>query len=96
MVPGDSDLELCRAHIERLRQVRSRSGACLGCPLLPRVLVAPSPGLCFSLQEPEGAGAKSPTCQKLSPKWCFLDGEWPRRAVSGWSRAVSCPLPWES
>ncbi|XP_047631827.1 diacylglycerol kinase zeta isoform X3 [Phacochoerus africanus] len=43
VVPGDSDLELCRAHIERLRQ------------------------------EPEGAGAKSPTCQKLSPKWCFLD-----------------------
>uniref|UniRef100_A0A452UIX9 Diacylglycerol kinase n=1 Tax=Ursus maritimus TaxID=29073 RepID=A0A452UIX9_URSMA len=37
------DLELCRAHIERLQQ------------------------------EPEGAGAKSPTCQKLSPKWCFLD-----------------------
>uniref|UniRef100_A0A8C0Z1Q6 Diacylglycerol kinase n=1 Tax=Canis lupus familiaris TaxID=9615 RepID=A0A8C0Z1Q6_CANLF len=43
VVPGDSDLELCRAHIERLQQ------------------------------EPEGAGAKSPTCQKLSPKWCFLD-----------------------
>ncbi|XP_064348477.1 diacylglycerol kinase zeta isoform X17 [Camelus dromedarius] len=43
VVPGDSDLELCRAHIERLRQ------------------------------EPEGAGAKSLTCQKLSPKWCFLD-----------------------
>nr|KAF6464818.1 diacylglycerol kinase zeta [Rousettus aegyptiacus] len=44
VVPGDSDLELCRAHIERLQQ-----------------------------QDPEGAGAKSPTCQKLSPKWCFLD-----------------------
>ncbi|XP_077914218.1 diacylglycerol kinase zeta isoform X1 [Halichoerus grypus] len=43
VVPGDSDLELCRAHIERLQQ------------------------------EPEGAGAKSPTSQKLSPKWCFLD-----------------------
>ncbi|XP_036076622.1 diacylglycerol kinase zeta isoform X1 [Rousettus aegyptiacus] len=43
VVPGDSDLELCRAHIERLQQ------------------------------DPEGAGAKSPTCQKLSPKWCFLD-----------------------
>ncbi|XP_053781307.1 diacylglycerol kinase zeta isoform X1 [Desmodus rotundus] len=43
VVPGDSDLELCRAHIERLQQ------------------------------EPEGAGAQSPTCQKLSPKWCFLD-----------------------
>ncbi|KAB0399663.1 hypothetical protein E2I00_001371, partial [Balaenoptera physalus] len=38
-----------------------------------QVLVAPSPGLCFSRQEPEDAGAKSPTCQKLSPKWCFLD-----------------------
>ncbi|XP_060032485.1 diacylglycerol kinase zeta isoform X3 [Erinaceus europaeus] len=44
VVPGDSDLELCRAHIERLQQ-----------------------------QEPEGAGANSPACQKLSPKWCFLD-----------------------
>uniref|UniRef100_A0A2K6MZJ2 Diacylglycerol kinase n=1 Tax=Rhinopithecus bieti TaxID=61621 RepID=A0A2K6MZJ2_RHIBE len=43
VVPGDSDLELCRAHIERLQQ------------------------------EPDGAGATSPTCQKLSPKWCFLD-----------------------
>ncbi|XP_021119893.1 diacylglycerol kinase zeta isoform X8 [Heterocephalus glaber] len=43
VVPGDSDLELCRAHIERLQQ------------------------------ESDGAGAKSPTCQKLSPKWCFLD-----------------------
>ncbi|XP_049635537.1 diacylglycerol kinase zeta isoform X2 [Suncus etruscus] len=43
VVPGDSDLELCRTHIERLQQ------------------------------EPEGAGAKSPMCQKLSPKWCFLD-----------------------
>ncbi|ELK16076.1 Diacylglycerol kinase zeta [Pteropus alecto] len=47
VVPGDSDLELCRAHIERLQQ-----------------------------QDPEGAGAKSPTCQKLSPKWCFLDAEY--------------------
>ncbi|XP_058519085.1 diacylglycerol kinase zeta isoform X3 [Ochotona princeps] len=43
VVPGDSDLELCRAHIERLQQ------------------------------EPEGAGAQSSMCQKLSPKWCFLD-----------------------
>ncbi|XP_045434057.1 diacylglycerol kinase zeta isoform X5 [Pipistrellus kuhlii] len=43
VVPGDSDLELCRAHIERLQQ------------------------------EPEGAGAMSPACQKLSAKWCFLD-----------------------
>lgn len=42
-----------------------------------QVLVAFSPGLCLSCQEPEGAGAKSPMCQKLSPKWCFLDGEWP-------------------
>ncbi|XP_004627052.2 diacylglycerol kinase zeta isoform X2 [Octodon degus] len=43
VVPGDSDLELCRAHIERLQQ------------------------------EFDSAGAKSPTGQKLSPKWCFLD-----------------------
>ncbi|XP_053416027.1 diacylglycerol kinase zeta isoform X2 [Nycticebus coucang] len=43
VVPGDSDLELCRSLIERLQQ------------------------------EPDGAGAKSLMCQKLSPKWCFLD-----------------------
>ncbi|XP_068947619.1 diacylglycerol kinase zeta isoform X1 [Petaurus breviceps papuanus] len=44
VVPGDSDLELCRTHIERLQQ-----------------------------GEPNGAGAKAASGQKLSPNWCFLD-----------------------
>uniref|UniRef100_A0A8D0GD55 Diacylglycerol kinase n=1 Tax=Sphenodon punctatus TaxID=8508 RepID=A0A8D0GD55_SPHPU len=43
VVPGDSDLELCRTHIERLQE------------------------------EGDGAKPKSLSCQKLSPKWCFLD-----------------------
>lgn len=50
-----------------------------------QVLVASSPGLCLSCQEPEGAGAKAPMCQKLSPKWCFLDGQWPPKGrVPSW------------
>ncbi|KAK1335718.1 hypothetical protein QTO34_003511 [Cnephaeus nilssonii] len=73
VVPGDSDLELCRAHIERLQQVRQRRPEpALRCSLLLQVLASPSPRL-SSHQEPEGAGAMSLTCQKLSPKWCFLD-----------------------
>uniref|UniRef100_A0A7N4Q1D7 Diacylglycerol kinase n=1 Tax=Sarcophilus harrisii TaxID=9305 RepID=A0A7N4Q1D7_SARHA len=53
VVPGDSDLELCRTHIERLQQ-----------------------------GEPNGAGAKASSGQKLSPNWCFLDGEpWPRKGL---------------
>uniref|UniRef100_A0A8C5SF22 Diacylglycerol kinase n=1 Tax=Laticauda laticaudata TaxID=8630 RepID=A0A8C5SF22_LATLA len=43
VVPGDSDLELCRTHIERLQE------------------------------EGDGAKPKTLSCQKLSPKWCFLD-----------------------
>lgn len=82
VVPGDSDLELCRAHIERLQQVRGAGSLPWAAPAA-RGLLSASPGLCFSQQEPEGAGAGSPTCQKLSPKWCFLDGE--RLLV------VSCP-----
>ncbi|XP_045664668.1 diacylglycerol kinase zeta isoform X2 [Ursus americanus] len=72
VVPGDSDLELCRAHIERLQQVRGRAPALPG-PTRSSFCSLPTPALGFSRQEPEGAGAKSPTCQKLSPKWCFLD-----------------------
>ncbi|XP_043826794.1 diacylglycerol kinase zeta isoform X1 [Dromiciops gliroides] len=44
VVPGDSDLELCRARIEQLQQ-----------------------------GEPNGAGAKASSGQRLSPNWCFLD-----------------------
>ncbi|KAL8169631.1 UNVERIFIED_CONTAM: hypothetical protein K2H54_054081, partial [Gekko kuhli] len=43
VVPGDSDLEMCRTHIERLQE------------------------------EGDGAKPKTLSCQKLSPKWCFLD-----------------------
>ncbi|KAM9423124.1 diacylglycerol kinase zeta-like isoform 11-T14 [Salvelinus alpinus] len=43
VVPGDSDLETCRSHIERLQE------------------------------EDDGAKSKTPSSQKLSPKWCFLD-----------------------
>ncbi|XP_077178438.1 diacylglycerol kinase zeta isoform X4 [Paroedura picta] len=43
VVPGDSDLEMCRTHIERLQE------------------------------EGDGAKPKTVSCQKLSPKWCFLD-----------------------
>ncbi|XP_033004901.1 diacylglycerol kinase zeta isoform X2 [Lacerta agilis] len=43
VVPGDSDLEICRTHIERLQE------------------------------EGDGAKPKTLSCQKLSPKWCFLD-----------------------
>uniref|UniRef100_A0A3B5KN90 Diacylglycerol kinase n=1 Tax=Takifugu rubripes TaxID=31033 RepID=A0A3B5KN90_TAKRU len=42
VVPGDSDLETCREHIQRL-------------------------------QEEEAAKPKTFSCQRLSPKWCFLD-----------------------
>ncbi|XP_062052215.1 diacylglycerol kinase zeta isoform X3 [Lepus europaeus] len=71
VVPGDSDLELCRAHIERLQQVGSAGRPPPCCPCRPAP-DPPRPWL-LSQQEPEGAGAQSPMCQKLSPKWCFLD-----------------------
>ncbi|XP_062824014.1 diacylglycerol kinase zeta isoform X1 [Anolis carolinensis] len=58
VVPGDSDLELCRTHIERLQED-----------------FPPCPSTIQSLFPQEGDGAKPKTlsCQKLSPKWCFLD-----------------------
>ncbi|XP_057363581.1 diacylglycerol kinase zeta isoform X18 [Manis pentadactyla] len=73
VVPGDSDLELCRVHIERLQQVRG-GGWEPACAAPTRSGFCSLQGLAWtSQQEPEGAGAKSLTCQKLSPKWCFLD-----------------------
>lgn len=60
----------------------------------PGLLVASSPGLCLSCQEPEGAGAKAPMCQKLSPKWCFLDGQWPPKGRG--PGPGSHPIPWQS
>ncbi|XP_061466857.1 diacylglycerol kinase zeta isoform X4 [Rhineura floridana] len=58
VVPGDSDLEMCRTHIERLQED-----------------FPPCPSTIQSLFPQEGDGAKPKTlsCQKLSPKWCFLD-----------------------
>uniref|UniRef100_A0A7M4G008 Diacylglycerol kinase n=1 Tax=Crocodylus porosus TaxID=8502 RepID=A0A7M4G008_CROPO len=47
VVPGDSDLEMCRTQIEKLQE------------------------------EGDGAKPKALSSQKLSPKWCFLDGEYP-------------------
>lgn len=95
VVPGDSDLELCRAHIERLQQVRLEDGSP---PPAARPLLPTQPPSA-SQQEPEGAGANSPACQKLSPKWCFLDGEWPRLAPSlggaagHLDKGLICPQP---
>ncbi|XP_042298989.1 diacylglycerol kinase zeta isoform X3 [Sceloporus undulatus] len=58
VVPGDSDLELCRTHIERLQE---------DFPLCPSTVQSLFP------QEGDGAKPKTLSCQKLSPKWCFLD-----------------------
>uniref|UniRef100_A0A7N4P9S0 Diacylglycerol kinase n=1 Tax=Sarcophilus harrisii TaxID=9305 RepID=A0A7N4P9S0_SARHA len=60
VVPGDSDLELCRTHIERLQQGVRRGGR-------------------------GSHPAKASSGQKLSPNWCFLDGEpWPRKGLVLW------------
>ncbi|XP_051994699.1 diacylglycerol kinase zeta-like [Xyrauchen texanus] len=58
VVPGDSDLETCRAHIERLQE------DFVSChPSLQRLV----------LQEGDGTKPKALSSQRLSPKWCFLD-----------------------
>ncbi|XP_074853674.1 diacylglycerol kinase zeta isoform X3 [Carettochelys insculpta] len=57
VVPGDSDLEVCRTHIERLQE------DFVPCPSLQ----------CLLLQEGDGAKLRTLSSQKLSPKWCFLD-----------------------
>lgn len=52
VVPGDSDLELCRAHIERLHQVSGVSRTRWGHPsFLPRLSVAHS-DFCFCHRSP--------------------------------------------
>ncbi|XP_014030597.1 diacylglycerol kinase zeta isoform X13 [Salmo salar] len=58
VVPGDSDLETCRSHIERLQEDFVSIH-----PFFKRLV----------LQEDEGAKSKTLSSQKLSPKWCFLD-----------------------
>ncbi|XP_056609833.1 diacylglycerol kinase zeta isoform X3 [Triplophysa dalaica] len=58
VVPGDSDLETCRAHIERLQE------DFVSCnPSLQRLV----------LQEGDGTKSKPLSSQRLSAKWCFLD-----------------------
>ncbi|XP_041074637.1 diacylglycerol kinase zeta isoform X3 [Polyodon spathula] len=58
VIPGDSDLELCRSHIERLQEDFVSFH-----PSFQRLV----------LQEGDGAKSKTLSSQKLSPKWCFLD-----------------------
>uniref|UniRef100_A0A6Q2XFU9 Diacylglycerol kinase n=1 Tax=Esox lucius TaxID=8010 RepID=A0A6Q2XFU9_ESOLU len=58
VVPGDSDLETCRSHIERLQELAFVELISLVPPLS---------------QEDDGAKSKTLSSQKLSPKWCFLD-----------------------
>ncbi|XP_070616497.1 diacylglycerol kinase zeta isoform X1 [Erythrolamprus reginae] len=58
VVPGDSDLELCRTHIERLQEDFNSCTSNIQ-NLFPQV--------------GDGAKPKTLSCQKLSPKWCFLD-----------------------
>uniref|UniRef100_A0A8C9S5T0 Diacylglycerol kinase n=1 Tax=Scleropages formosus TaxID=113540 RepID=A0A8C9S5T0_SCLFO len=58
VIPGDSDLETCRTHIERLQE--------------DFISVHPSFQR-LVLQEGDGAKLKTLSSQKLSPKWCFLD-----------------------
>ncbi|XP_066556716.1 diacylglycerol kinase zeta isoform X4 [Amia ocellicauda] len=58
VVPGDSDLETCRSHIERLQE--------------DFIFFQPSFQR-LGLQEGDGAKSKNLSSQKLSPKWCFLD-----------------------
>uniref|UniRef100_A0A8C8JN73 Diacylglycerol kinase n=1 Tax=Oncorhynchus tshawytscha TaxID=74940 RepID=A0A8C8JN73_ONCTS len=60
VVPGDSDLETCRSHIERLQEQA----------VVELISLVP-----FLSQEDDGAKSKTLSSQKLSPKWCFLDYE---------------------
>ncbi|XP_041131570.1 diacylglycerol kinase iota-like isoform X3 [Polyodon spathula] len=58
VIPGDSDLEMCRSHVERLQEDFVSFH-----PSFQRLV----------LQEGDGAKSKTLSSQKLSPKWCFLD-----------------------
>ncbi|KAM4722343.1 LOW QUALITY PROTEIN: diacylglycerol kinase zeta [Rhinophrynus dorsalis] len=58
VVPGDSDLETCRAHIQRLQE---------DFPEYPTILQR------LNLKEDGTARPQTVSSQKLSPKWCFLD-----------------------
>ncbi|XP_038663361.1 diacylglycerol kinase zeta isoform X2 [Scyliorhinus canicula] len=58
VVPGDSDLEICRTRVERLQEDLPMVH-----PSLQRLV----------LQEDDGTKSRTLSSQKLSPKWCFLD-----------------------
>ncbi|KAM8940239.1 diacylglycerol kinase zeta isoform 1-T1 [Pelodytes ibericus] len=58
VVPGDSDLETCRVHIQRLQE---------DFPTYPTVLQR------LDLKEDGTSKSQNVSSQKLSPKWCFLD-----------------------
>ncbi|XP_032895102.1 diacylglycerol kinase zeta isoform X4 [Amblyraja radiata] len=58
VIPGDSNLEICRTHIERLQE---------DFPLVHPPLQH------LILQEDNGNKSRTLSSQKLSPKWCFLD-----------------------
>ncbi|XP_057686535.1 diacylglycerol kinase zeta-like isoform X1 [Corythoichthys intestinalis] len=57
VVPGDSDLETCREHIQRLQEDFSSVHSSLRC----------------KGPKKEAVKTKNISLQRLSPKWCFLD-----------------------
>ncbi|XP_073514963.1 diacylglycerol kinase zeta [Phyllobates terribilis] len=58
VVPGDSDLETCRIHIQQLQE---------DFPEYPTILQR------LDLKEDGTSRPQTVSSQKLSPKWCFLD-----------------------
>ncbi|XP_073460385.1 diacylglycerol kinase zeta isoform X3 [Aquarana catesbeiana] len=58
VVPGDSDLETCRIHIQQLQE---------DFPAYPTILQR------LDLKEDGTSKPQIVSSQKLSPKWCFLD-----------------------
>ncbi|XP_069596402.1 diacylglycerol kinase zeta isoform X2 [Ranitomeya imitator] len=58
VVPGDSDLETCRVHIQQLQE---------DFPEYPTILQR------LDLKEDGTSRPQTVSSQKLSPKWCFLD-----------------------
>lgn len=65
VVPGDSDLELCRAHIERLQQVNAGSRRRWGTGVSS--LAVNHPDLCFCLNRSLMGLEPSPRCATNYP-----------------------------
>uniref|UniRef100_A0A8C4M298 Diacylglycerol kinase n=1 Tax=Equus asinus asinus TaxID=83772 RepID=A0A8C4M298_EQUAS len=61
VVRGDCDLETCRMYIDRLQEVSNSDGAMRVCGV--------------SFQDHETSFPRALSAQRLSPRWCFLDGE---------------------